>query len=157
MNLQVLPVPEHPPPLQPEKVEPGAADAVSVTELPKGKVATQFVAGVSGTSQSIADGLLITVPFPVPVIITISWGSGTKLPVTSLSEVMSSTQFALPEQSPLQADKWVPDCPVGGMPVRVTDVPVEKLAEQFPELLVQSIPAGELTISPPALFPVTFT
>ncbi len=29
-----LPVPEHPPPLQPAKIEPEAADAVSVTSVP---------------------------------------------------------------------------------------------------------------------------
>src|SRR5215510_12985542 len=52
------PVPEQPPPLQPAKVEPMPADAVSVTTEPTSKPAKQV------RPQSIPTGSKVTVPLP---------------------------------------------------------------------------------------------
>src|SRR5437773_11579873 len=57
-----VPVPEHPPPLQPVKVEPAAGVAVSVTAVPLVKLAEQV------TPQVIPAGVLVTVPMPVPAL-----------------------------------------------------------------------------------------
>ena len=54
-----VPVPLHPPPLQPVKVEPAAALAVRVTGVPLAKLAEQVA------PQSIPAGLLVAVPEPV--------------------------------------------------------------------------------------------
>jgi hypothetical protein len=51
-------------PLQPAKVEPDAAVAVSVTEVPLEKLAVQV------PGQLIPAGLLVTVPLPVPAVVT---------------------------------------------------------------------------------------
>src|SRR5207245_4003234 len=59
-------VPEQPPPLQPAKVEPAAGVAVSVTAVPLVKLAEQV------TPQLIPTGALVTVPLPVPALLTVS-------------------------------------------------------------------------------------
>jgi len=59
------PVPEHPPPFQPVKVEPVAGVAVSVTALPLAKLAEQV------TPQLMPAGELVTVPLPVPAGVTV--------------------------------------------------------------------------------------
>ncbi len=59
------PVPVHPPPLQPVKVEPAAALAVSVTAVPLVKLAAQVA------PQSMPAGELVTVPLPVPAGVTV--------------------------------------------------------------------------------------
>ena len=56
-----VPVPVQPPPLQPAKVEPDAADAVSVTIVPWLK------ASVQSTPRAMPEGAEVTVPDPVPV------------------------------------------------------------------------------------------
>ncbi|UWZ83053.1 hypothetical protein MOP44_21090 [Occallatibacter riparius] len=53
-------------PDQPAKVEPAAAVAVSVIEVPLEKVAEHV------DPQLIPDGLLVTVPVPVPASCTVS-------------------------------------------------------------------------------------
>ena len=60
------PVPEHPPPVQPVKVEPPEGVAVSVTLVPLVKVALQV------DPQLIPAGLEVTVPVPVPLLVTVS-------------------------------------------------------------------------------------
>jgi hypothetical protein len=59
-----LPVPEHPPPLQPENTERSLATAVRLTCVPPGKLAEQVV------PQVMPAGLLLTVPLPVPDFVT---------------------------------------------------------------------------------------
>src|SRR3989449_785364 len=54
------PVPVHPPPLQPVKIEPAAGAAASVTPVPLGKVSEQVA------PQVIPAGALVTVPLPAP-------------------------------------------------------------------------------------------
>jgi hypothetical protein len=61
-----VPVPEHPPPLQPVNVEPAAAAAVNVTEVPLVNDAEQVA------PQEIPAGLLVTVPLPAPALETVS-------------------------------------------------------------------------------------
>jgi hypothetical protein len=61
-----VPFPEQPLPLQPAKVEPVAALAVSVTELPFAKPAEQVA------PQLIPAGLDVTVPVPFPAFVTVS-------------------------------------------------------------------------------------
>ena len=61
-----VPVPEHPPPLQPVKVEPATGVAVSVTAVPLVKLAAQVA------PQLIPTGELVTVPLPVPAGVTVS-------------------------------------------------------------------------------------
>lgn len=60
------PVPEQIPPLQPSNTEPTAGVAVSVTEVPAGKLAEQAV------PQSMPAGVLTTDPAPVPVRLTVT-------------------------------------------------------------------------------------
>ena len=64
VTMQV-PVPEQPPPLQPVKVEPEAADAVSVTTV------LELKTDEHAEPQSIPVGLLVTVPLPAPVLLTV--------------------------------------------------------------------------------------
>jgi hypothetical protein len=66
MTVVQVPVPLHPPPLQPTKIEPDVAAAVSVTELPVGNEALQV------SPQLMPAGLLVTVPVPPPAFVTVS-------------------------------------------------------------------------------------
>ena len=63
-------------PLQPAKLEPLAGVAVRVTEVPLAKLA-EHTAG-----QLIADGLLVTVPLPVPARLTFKGNTGPLLIAT---------------------------------------------------------------------------
>jgi hypothetical protein len=53
-------------PFQPANVEPVAAAGVNVTIVPLGKFAEQVL------GQLMPDGLLVTVPLPVPASVTVS-------------------------------------------------------------------------------------
>ena len=64
-NVQV-PVPLHPPPDQPVKVEPADAAAVSVTLVPVENACEQLV------PQSMPAGAEVTLPPPVPLLDTLS-------------------------------------------------------------------------------------
>ena len=112
------PVPEHPPPLQPVKVEPVAGAAVRVTAVPLGKLAEQLV------PQLIPAGELVTVPLPGPAVATVRakvWR--VKVAVTVVAAEMVTVQEPVPEQPPpLQPEKVEP---VAGVAVRVTAVPLE--------------------------------
>src|SRR5437879_13711371 len=59
VTVQVA-VPEQPPPLQPEKVEPAAGAAVKVTAVPLANAAAQVA------PQATPAGELVTVPVPAP-------------------------------------------------------------------------------------------
>ena len=61
--LQVLLPP--PPPFQPSKVSPVAGVAVNVTTVPSAKLKVQTA------PQLIPAGLLVTVPLPLPVLLTV--------------------------------------------------------------------------------------
>ena len=64
LTVQVLDVPEHAPP-QPIKIEPTAGLAVSVILWPEAKVVEHVL------PQLIAAGLLVTMPLPVPDLLTV--------------------------------------------------------------------------------------
>ena len=61
-----VPVPEQPPPLQPVKVEPAAGAAVKVTAVPLANAAEH------AAPQEMAAGLLVIVPVPAPLELTVS-------------------------------------------------------------------------------------
>jgi hypothetical protein len=65
-----LPVPLHPPPLQPANVDPDAGVAVSVTMVPAAYASEQ------SEEQLIPAGLLVTVPFPTRVIVRVAVAAG---------------------------------------------------------------------------------
>jgi hypothetical protein len=98
VSAQVGPVPVHPP-VHPVKVEFAPAVAVSVTWVPLAKLALQVGA------QLIPDGLLATVPMPVPARISVSTGAlwvVLKLAVTCWLAVSVNMQVGLvPLQPPV--------------------------------------------------------
>ena len=61
-----VPVPEQPPPLQPVNVDPAAGVAVKVTAVPVANGAEHVA------PHEIPEGLLVTVPIPGPVLLTVS-------------------------------------------------------------------------------------
>src|SRR5437762_13524278 len=132
------PVPEHPPPVQPVKVEPATVVAVNVTAVPVVKLAEQVA------PQVIPAGELVTVPLPVPALLTVRAKLGRlKVAVTVVAAESVSTQAPVPEHPPpLQPLKVEP---AAGVAVSVTTVPLAKLAEQ---VAPQLIPAGALVTVP---------
>ena len=132
------PVPVQPPPLQPLKIEPAAGVAVSVTAVPLVKLAEQVA------PQVMPDGLLVTVPVPVPALERVSAKVGrVKVAVTVVAAETVTTHDPVPEHPPpLQPVKVEP---AAGAAVSVTAVPLVKLAEQ---VAPQVIPAGLLVTVP---------
>src|SRR5205809_6063380 len=128
------PVPEHPPPLQPVKVEPAAGAAVSVTAVPLVKLAEQVA------PQVIPAGALVTVPLPVPAVLTVRVKvCSVKVAVTVVARESGTTHVPVPEHPPpLQPVKVEP---AAGVAVSVTAVPLAKLAVQGAP---QVIPTGAL-------------
>ena len=78
-----MPVPEQPPPDQPAKVEPAAGPAVSVTAVPCANCELQVA------PQLIPDGELVTVPEPVPALLTVRvcGGAAVKFALTEVLEL----------------------------------------------------------------------
>jgi len=82
MTVVQVPVPAHPPPLQPANTDPADAVAVSVTVLPVGNWA---LAALQVVPQLMPDGLLVTVPVPVPALFTVRMeGTALNVAVTDL-------------------------------------------------------------------------
>jgi len=80
-----VPVLVQPPPLQPVNVEPAAAAAVSVTDVPFVNDAEQVV------PQEMPAGLLVTVPLPAPALDTVKVEPvDTPVPVTRRDSVSPS-------------------------------------------------------------------
>src|SRR2546425_9172132 len=133
-----VPVPLHPPPLQPVKVEPAASAAVSVTAVPLVKLAEQVA------PQVIPAGALVTVPLPVPAGVTVRANvCRVKVAVTVVAAESVTTQAPVPEHPPpLQPLKIEL---AAGAAVSVTVVPLVKLAEQ---VAPQVIPAGARVSGP---------
>jgi|SRR5689334_1675093 len=147
MTVVQVPVPLHPPPLQPAKIDPADAVAVSVTELPVGNEALQVF------PQLMPAGLLVTVPVPPPTLVTVRVeGTALNVAVTDLLALIATTQVPVPlHPLPLQPAKVDPDA---GAAVNVTVVPDEKGKLH---VVPQSIPAGLLVTVPiptPALVTV---
>lgn len=83
-----------PPPVQPAKDEFAAAVAVSVTGVPGLKLALQVC------PQLIPDGLLVTLPEPVPPNAMASTGKSLKLPITEVFCVSVTLHAPVPLQAP---------------------------------------------------------
>lgn len=115
-NAQV-PVPVHAP-LQPPNVEPLAAAAESVTEVPLAKLAVQVV------PQLNPEGDDVTVPVPVPALVTAKENvvAVVNVAVTARAAVIDVVQAAVPVQAPLQPANVEP---LAAEAVNVTEVPLE--------------------------------
>src|SRR6267378_2417602 len=88
-------MPVQPPPLQPAKVEPAAGVAVKVTAVPTVNEAEQ------AAPQEIPEGALVTVPLPVPVLVTLrAKDCWTNPAVTLVAAVSVTVQVPVPEQPP---------------------------------------------------------
>src|SRR5215470_149741 len=133
-----VPVPVHPPPLQPVNVEPVCAAAVSVTTVPDVNEVVHVV------PQLMPAGELVTVPTPAPAFDTVSAKDDcTKLAVTVVAAFTVTVQVPVPVQPPpLQPPKVEP---VAAAAVRVTIVPFAYDAEH---VAPQLMPAGELVTVP---------
>jgi hypothetical protein len=98
--------------------------------------------------QLIPLGELVTVPNGAssPAFVTVREkvvpDDAVKVAVTALAAFMVTEQPAVPEQAPLQPAKVEPGA---GAAVRVTEVPLAKLAEQ---VAPQLMPAGRLVTDP---------
>jgi hypothetical protein len=73
-------------PLHPVKVDPLAGLAVNTTFVPDAKVAEHWL------PQAMPLGRLVTVPLPVPFLVTVSTGAA----VAGLKDASSATQLVFP-------------------------------------------------------------
>ena len=138
VTVHVVEAPAHAP-LQPVKLEPVAATAVSVTLAPSAKVVWQVA------PQSMPAGPLVTTPLPLPDFSTLSarGGSTANVAVTALAASIETVQVErVPVQAPLQPLK--PE-PAAATAVSVTLVPSVKSAAQ---VAPQAMPAGLLAMEP---------
>ena len=109
-----VPVPLQLPPLQPANTEPPAGVAVKVTEVPELKDFEQVA------PQSTPEGLLVTVPLPVPPLDTLRVKNAVKLAVTVVSAVIVTVQLPVPlHPPPLQP---VNVEPLAALAVKATEV-----------------------------------
>jgi len=142
LTMQVLPVPEHPAPLQPPKVLPVAAVALSVTLAPLVKVALQIA------PQLMPVRLLSTVPEPVPCVLTVSAlvpeaEEAVKIAVTFCAVLIVTTQEPVPEHpAPLQPPKVLP---VAAVALSVTlesllYVALQSAPQLMPDGLLSTVP-----------------
>jgi hypothetical protein len=134
--------PLQPPPAHPANDEFVPAASVSVTAVPKLKLAVQVGA------QLIPDGLLEIVPVPVPATLTVSTNEpwcAPKVAVTCWLSLRVRMQVGL---APVQPPPVHPvnDELVPAVAVSVTWVPLSKVPLQ---VVPQLIPAGLLLIVPP--------
>jgi len=132
------PLPLHAPD-HPLNVDPVTAAAVRVTDVPAPNDALQVV------PQLMPEGLLVTVPVPVPARVTVSAGP-LKVAVTEALLVKLMVQVVVPVQAPDHPPKLDPAL---GVAVKVTEVPLLKTALQ---VAPQLMPAG-LLVTVPLPFP----
>jgi hypothetical protein len=124
-------------PLQPVKTEPLAGLAVSVTTVSRLKAREQLL------PQLMPEGDDVTVPVPVPVLLTErSLVMRAKLAVTDRAALIDTVQFPVPLQAPLQPVKVDPAAGVG---VRVTRRPI---GCELLQSATQSMPAAAETTRP---------
>src|SRR5437870_1229512 len=127
-------------PLQPVKVAPAAGAGVRVTTVPVVRAVEQVA------PQEIPADELVTVPLPVPDLVTVRGKEDddcTNAAVTEVAAFIVTLQVPVPVQPPpLQPVKVAP---AAGVAVRLTTVPVVKAVEQ---VAPQEIPAGALVTVP---------
>ena len=116
IDVVQFPVPVHAP-LQPANVEPLAAAAVSVTDVPLAKFALHVV------PQLMPVGDDVTVPVPVPAFVTLNANVEAllKVAVTARAAVIDVVQVPVPVHAPLQP---VNVEPLAATAVSVTKVPI---------------------------------
>ena len=133
-----VPVPEHPPPLQPAKVDPAAGEAVRTTTVP------WLYASLQSTPQLIPAGLLVTVPLPLPDFDTVkAYEFRLNVAVTLVAAVTVTVHVPVPVHPPPAQPANVE--PAAGVAVSVTMVPLVTLSVQSaPQLM----PAGLLVTVP---------
>ena len=135
---------EQPVPDQPAKVEPEAGVAVKVTAAPLLKVAEQVL------PQLMPAGELVTVPLPVPVLLSVS---EYVMRLNVAVQLILVLTVKLPLEQVASPDQPAKTEPLAATGVRVTAVPLTKLLEQpAPQLM----PAGEL-VTVPMPVPPRFT
>jgi len=86
-------------PAQDEKVSLLPGVSLRVTGVFGGKVKLQIV------GQLIPDGVLVTVPSPVPVMETVNTSPGSNVALTFSVPVIDTVQSAVPEHAPVQPSK----------------------------------------------------
>jgi hypothetical protein len=138
-------------PLQPPdhsaNLEPELAAAVSLTDVPGANFAAHVL------PQLTPEGLLVTVPAPVPASFTVSWIGAVevKVAVTVVAAFNEMVQVALvPLQPPDHPANLEPDLAAA---VSLTDVPAVNFAAH---VLPQLTPEG-LVVTVPAPVPALFT
>jgi hypothetical protein len=106
------PVPLHPAPLHPENADPLAGVAVKVTCVPLTNAALHVA------PQLIPAGLLVTVPLPLPVFVTVRVYNCVKLALTACAALIVTTQVPVPlHPAPLHPENTDP---LAGTAVNVT-------------------------------------
>ena len=126
-------------PLHPAKVEPELEVAVRVIEELEVKLAEHVL------PQLMPDGLLVTVPEPVPLVLTVNEYVEVDWPnvaVTDRVAAIETVHVPVPLQAPDQPAKREPEL---GVAVSVTDVPELKLTLH---VLPQLMPLGLLVTVP---------
>lgn len=140
-------VPLQAPPDHPANAEPDFGVAVRVTDVPVVILAEQVA------PQLIPEGLLVTVPAPVPVLCTTS-RTGGSFKLNCAMTVALAFRVRVQPAERLQASNHAPNVELdSGVSVSVTTVPVGKSAVH---VVGQLMPAGLLVIVP-APAPVTST
>jgi len=132
-------------PLQPVKVEPAAATAVRVTTVLLVNDAEHVV------PHEMPVGALVTVPLPVPALVTVSAKDGrANVAVTLCAALIVTLQVPVPVQPPLQPANSEP---AAGAAVNVTAAPLANAAEQ---VAPHEMPLGAL-VTVPAPVPALLT
>src|SRR5439155_26050177 len=117
---------------------PAAGVAVRVTAAPLANAAAQVA------PQEMPAGALVTVPTPVPTLLTVSVTlCSVKVAVTPCAALIVTEHAPVPEQPPPLQPVNVD--PAAGAAVRETDAPVVKGAEH---VAPQEMPAGLLVTVP---------
>jgi hypothetical protein len=121
-------------PVHPAKVEPVPAEAARVTLVPPEKLALHDV------PHAIPPGVEVTVPLPVPFLVSASvyevGALKVKAAVTLFAPSTTKAQLPVPVQAPLQPEKVDP---VAAVALRARLVPLAMLVLQA---LPQSMPLG---------------
>jgi hypothetical protein len=133
-------------PLQPAKLEPAAAAAVSVTAAPEAKLPVQVL------PQLMPVGLEVTAPVPVPARVTASakLDELLKVAVTARAAVIDTVQVDVPVHAPLQPAKLEP---LAAAAVSVTEAPLAKFALHVAPQLMP--PVFDVTVPEPVPFLLT--